>query len=243
MTMQSRCPHCQSVFRVPDGAVGKKTKCSKCQRPFTVAAMVGLPTPAGEQWTARAPDGQDYGPVAKAELDGWVTEGRVTNEWQLLKEGSGQWQWAYDVYESLLPSAVTIQTDAPSTTSTSPATTKHIPTLRVRKYPAMRFVSYFFYGLAVLTALSLVLSLIGIAMMVGGGMMAGAQTMGTEFSEAGGAMAGTSAMFGIFMFVMSVLYHGTFIALFVYAAESVRIVLDIQQNTQETAHYTRYGFA
>ena len=243
MSIQTRCPHCNSQFRVPDGAVGKATKCSKCQNPFTVAASLAPSTAATtpvERWTAKAPDGQEYGPVGKAELDGWVSQGRVTKEWQLLKDGAAQWQWAHEVYEELLPAAVSIQTQPPSfgATSTVP-TNKHAVTFRPRQYPAMRFVSYFFYGLAVLTAVSLLLSLIGIAMMAGSGLVGAAAAPG----EFGGALAGSSAMFGVVAFVMSILYHGMFIALFVYAAESVRIVLDIQQNTQETAHYTKYGLA
>jgi TM2 domain-containing membrane protein YozV len=46
-------------------------------------------------------DGSQYGPVPKAELDSWVSEGRLNSESQLLKEGAAQWQWATDLYPQL----------------------------------------------------------------------------------------------------------------------------------------------
>ena len=237
MSIQTRCPHCQATFRVPTNAVGKNTKCTKCQRPFTVAAMI---TPvATEKWQARSPDGSEYGPADKSEIDQWVAEGRVTHEWQLLRSGDSAWCWAYDVYPQLLPAAESIAVVQTEAAGTVGSTKSSRPAFRARQYPAMRFVSYFFYGLAALTALSMVLSLIGIAMVTGGGLMSGAAVS----DDVGAAMMGSSAIAGIFMFVFTVLYHGMFIALFVYAAESVRIVLDIQLNTQETAHYAKYGLA
>ena len=244
MTIQTRCPHCKSTFRVPDNAVGKNTKCTNCKQPFTVAAMIAPAT--SEKWHAKSSDGSEYGPADKSEIDQWVTEGRITHEWQLLRSGDASWAWAYDFYPELLPAAesiVSIQTDAtsavPSVSGNAGSAKGNRPTFRARQYPAMRFVSYFFYGLAVLTALSLLLSLVGIAMLTGGSMITGAAAP----SEMAAAMMGSSIIGGILMFVFTLLYHGMFIAMFVYAAESVRVVLDIQQNTQETAHYTKYGFA
>jgi hypothetical protein len=46
-------------------------------------------------------DGQTFGPVPKKELDEWLSEGRITAECQLLKDGADQWQWASDVYPQL----------------------------------------------------------------------------------------------------------------------------------------------
>lgn len=40
---------------------------------------------------------------------------------------------------------------------------------------------------------------------------------------------------------MTVLFYGAIIVSFIAAAESIRVLLDIQRNTQETAHYTRHS--
>ena len=76
---------------------GKATKCPKCQ------ARIEVPKTAEEagNWFLKTEDGGDYGPVPKAELDGWFRDGRVTADCQLLRQGADQWQWASDVYPSL----------------------------------------------------------------------------------------------------------------------------------------------
>ncbi len=258
MPIETRCPHCQAAFRVPATAVGKKTKCPKCQQPFTVAAKVtaagsgGVSSSLknGGQWYAKAPDDQQYGPISRAELDTWVAEGRVGADWQLLREGDKSWQWASEVYPDLqqtqqeeTPAAVSIDTGSssvsrPTSTPSINAGTsgKYRPTFRARQYPAMRFVSIFFYCLAGLAALSLVLTLILVAMTAGGGMLA---AVGSD--DLGAASGGMAMFSAVIMGVVSLIYHGMLIAVFVYLAESVRIVIDIQMNTQETAHYTKHA--
>jgi len=37
--MKSKCPHCNTVFRVSDGNVGKRAKCSKCGEPFSLSPL------------------------------------------------------------------------------------------------------------------------------------------------------------------------------------------------------------
>ncbi|HUE71203.1 MAG TPA: hypothetical protein VMP01_09990 [Pirellulaceae bacterium] len=72
-----------------------------------------------EQWFLQTPDGSQYGPVVRDELDQWFTEGRVSVECQLLKEGSTQWQWAADLYPELakLPGSFSNSSAAPLTSS------------------------------------------------------------------------------------------------------------------------------
>src|SRR5262245_47400178 len=110
MPIQITCPGCQAKLRAPDTAVGKKTKCPKCQTIVSVpaagseaAAVAKSPansaaatSPAGktDQWFLQTPDGSQYGPVPRNELDQWYAEGRISSECQLLKEGQPQWQWA-----------------------------------------------------------------------------------------------------------------------------------------------------
>jgi predicted Zn finger-like uncharacterized protein len=120
MPLTVQCSGCSRQFRVPDETAGKKVKCPKCQTVFIVPtpaaadhgawqpaetdapvdAAVAAPATAG-QWHLKLPDGQTFGPISRQELDNWVTEGRVTNESQLLQDGNPQWQWADEVYPSL----------------------------------------------------------------------------------------------------------------------------------------------
>jgi len=45
--------------------------------------------------------GNEYGPVAKQELDQWVLEGRVTAASQVMSSEVGQWVYAGAVYQAL----------------------------------------------------------------------------------------------------------------------------------------------
>lgn len=114
--METTCPNCAKLLRVPDEAAGKRVRCPACQ---TVIALGGSnaekplasPTPLraapAAQWTLKTEDGQQYGPISKTELDSWVADGRVGEECQLLQSGGAQWQWASDVYPQLASAAAT----------------------------------------------------------------------------------------------------------------------------------------
>lgn len=119
--MESQCPQCHSRLRIPDDAAAKKIRCPSCQAIIALSESgpeVAIPgpgsapeapqprpsaiPPAGEtKWTVKLEDGQTYGPISKADLDRWVAEGRLGPECQLLKSGSGQWEWAGDVFPQL----------------------------------------------------------------------------------------------------------------------------------------------
>ena len=80
-----------------------------CNTIYTVAnapataADVPVAEAGAEQWRMRAPEGQTYGPVSKKDLDGWISEGRVTADCELHCEGTGLWQGAAEVYPVLRP--------------------------------------------------------------------------------------------------------------------------------------------
>ena len=95
---------------MPDKVAGKRVRCPKCQEIIQVPALSPTePAPSGEAvspaapelWHLQTEDGETYGPVAKSEIDDWVSEGRVTADCQLLREGDDQWQWATEVYPQL----------------------------------------------------------------------------------------------------------------------------------------------
>jgi hypothetical protein len=114
MPIQVLCTGCQARLKAPDTAAGKKTRCPKCQTVVSVPAAAGELVAAGksaaaltvakkkpDQWFLQTPDGSQYGPVVRDELDQWFSEGRVSTDCQLLKEGSTQWQWAAEIYPTL----------------------------------------------------------------------------------------------------------------------------------------------
>ena len=92
---QARCPQCQTVYIVPDAAAQTSS-----DRAAEQAAPAGR-APLADRWQLRTGDGLTYGPVPKAELDRWLSEGRVTPQSQVLQEGAGQWQWSGQVYPQL----------------------------------------------------------------------------------------------------------------------------------------------
>ena len=54
-----------------------------------------------DRWHMQGPDGGQYGPVTRADLDQWVRDGRVNAQCQLLQEGWTTWQPAAQVYPQL----------------------------------------------------------------------------------------------------------------------------------------------
>ncbi len=104
MPIEVHCTSCQRTFRVPDKVAGKKIKCPKCANILPVpgqAATSAIASSASNAWHVKTADGQEFGPVSKAELDGWVAEGRLDADSQVLQAGAPQWQWASDVYPQL----------------------------------------------------------------------------------------------------------------------------------------------
>jgi len=116
--VEVKCKNCNKRFRVPDKYAGKRVKCPGCKgvidvprvapsgakpsssaKPSSPAKPAGKTTPAEEnQWYLQSEDGEQYGPVSRQELDGWVAEGRIDASCQLLRDGWEQWKWAEDVF-------------------------------------------------------------------------------------------------------------------------------------------------
>jgi hypothetical protein len=47
-------------------------------------------------------DDQEFGPVPRAELDSWYAEGLITAKCQVLRDGGTEWQFAHELYPSLI---------------------------------------------------------------------------------------------------------------------------------------------
>lgn len=113
MPIETNCTGCGQLLRVADQDAGKQARCPKCQTVFTVPspAPSGLPavgeagqTPwssAEVMWHLRIEDGRSYGPIPKSELDSWMSEGRLTANCEVRRDGDSQWQSATTLYPSL----------------------------------------------------------------------------------------------------------------------------------------------
>ena len=110
MPIETICQTCSNRLRVADEHAGKLARCPKCQSVYTVPQAPGSAGPLSsfqsasapiDQWRLKTPDGMIYGPVTRADMDRWQTEGRVTPDSQLLQEGTEKWQHASQVYPQL----------------------------------------------------------------------------------------------------------------------------------------------
>jgi len=112
---QVRCPQCKSIFALPKAgrstkAGGEKKVPNPAEKVVVPAPQPKAPTPpapaaTATTWTVQTPDGNQYGPVTRDELDDWFREGRLDGQCQLLKAGADQWQWADTVFPQLAESS------------------------------------------------------------------------------------------------------------------------------------------
>jgi hypothetical protein len=113
------------------------------------------------------------------------------------------------------------------------------PPFRPRQYPAMRIIIVICYVLTVLVAISFVISEIVVFTGGAAAILGGRPT--SPFARSSGNVGMTFATIFVFLItqVTLVAYHGLAALLFVAWAESIRVWLDIQNNTHEAAHYSR----
>lgn len=109
MPIELTCAKCKRILRVPDGSVGKKVRCPQCEEVILVPSSTAAPPtkPQVAMWHVKTTDGGKYGPIPKHELDQWFTEGRLTADSQVLRDGADQWQWASEIYPQLKSPAPT----------------------------------------------------------------------------------------------------------------------------------------
>ncbi|MCS7305769.1 MAG: protein kinase [Thermoguttaceae bacterium] len=104
------------VASQPSGAESSRVSRPALQEP----AGSGGPAPSPPEellspiWYLRTPDGQQYGPVSKQQLDQWAAEGRVGNDCWLWRAGWPDWQGAGQVYGGLGQPLAPASLSAPS---------------------------------------------------------------------------------------------------------------------------------
>jgi len=110
MPIESKCPGCGRTLQVADEHLGKQARCPMCNEIYQVSGDgAASSNPEAAAWRMRTPEGQTYGPISKAELDAWVSEGRVTAECLLASETNPDWIHADTVYSVLqIPAAPSV---------------------------------------------------------------------------------------------------------------------------------------
>jgi len=109
MPIETICPGCSRKLRVGDEFAGKQARCPVCNEIYVVSgdrAATGRGLPDQNTWRLKTPEGQIYGPVAKDELDQWVSDGRVTADCFIAPDES-RWERADDFYPVLKEVATT----------------------------------------------------------------------------------------------------------------------------------------
>jgi hypothetical protein len=70
---------------------GRRLKCKSCGNTFEALE---------EHWMLKMRGGQVFGPMSRGEIDQMATDGLVTMDCQVLKEGSGRWEWAGHIFKN-----------------------------------------------------------------------------------------------------------------------------------------------
>ena len=122
MAIETICKKCARKLSVADQYAGKRARCPQCGNVYEVPQKTGgdvdvfagvdQSNPAAKaanvgslQWSMKTPDGSEYGPVSKEELDQWLREGRISADCFLKSSATGKWQPAADVYQMLRSSS------------------------------------------------------------------------------------------------------------------------------------------
>jgi hypothetical protein len=229
MPVEVSCTACQGRFRVPDTAAGKRIKCPKCKSPIDVPAAEPV---EAEAWTLKTEEGQEYGPVSRAELDQWFEEGRITADSQVLLTGAPQWQWATDLYPALSqptastiaassgsdsavfdPGGSTVRQGGSSVARRGSSVSRHSSvgtrtSARGKGSPAVQYLAIATYIIGSIQALFGILFMVfgaGLAALFTG---AAASSGDAEAAQAAGAIGGIMTAFfvgiGIFIIVLSI---------------------------------------
>jgi hypothetical protein len=108
------CSGCGQKLQVGAEHAGKMARCPACGHITPVPAGNGQPSPAAAaatpesvatNWYLRTPEGQEYGPASRDDVDRWVAEGRVTADCQLRCGETAPWESADWVFPALKPPA------------------------------------------------------------------------------------------------------------------------------------------
>jgi TM2 domain-containing membrane protein YozV len=93
------CPECRQQLRIAGANVGKQVRCPHCHELLRVPDV--SPTEHEPLWQLRTETGRIYGPVSRAELARWASEGRVHKYCQVSPASALHWMWATELFPEL----------------------------------------------------------------------------------------------------------------------------------------------
>lgn len=227
------CPKCKTTMAYVPELAGKPVACPACGQKFrspTINAAARAPTPPAPPAAAPAPAPAPAAPVA-APVSAKAPE--------LSAPPSFQFSVATKP-AAPAPRAPTPPAAEPSflrDTGSSPSlstSSSGSAAFRPREYPALRIIIIVLYCLAGLVVLQFLLLLLFLLV----GAFGGAYVALGSGQSSSASLAGLIGM--LISFVILLVSHGMLVILFTGSAESIRLWIDIQRNTQETAHFTRY---
>lgn len=138
------CPKCQAKILIPTES--SDASAEHVAAPVAVAAGPASPAPSpapppppapttsagGEaRWFVRPPSGGQYGPALETVLRQWITEGRITPDTLIWREGDPEWQKASQAF-SQLGAGFAAPVSAPTPT---PAAVKPAPVAPMKPAP------------------------------------------------------------------------------------------------------------
>lgn len=110
MPLEFSCASCNRQLRVGQEHAGKTIRCPACGQ-ISTAPIPGSPNipsavdiagkDSSPQWFMRSPDGREFGPISRAELDRWVRERRVFVGCLVRDENANLWTPAETLYPQL----------------------------------------------------------------------------------------------------------------------------------------------
>lgn len=256
---RAKCPGCQRVVEIPAGAAGSEAAPADsaaaaasgragpaeakpaARRPAVAKRAepaVAPPKPAAPgapQWYVHTEEGDEYGPVSRAELETWIEEGRVDATCQVFCDGWPDWKWAAEEFPQLAAPAAAAAVDTAPVFTPSEPVGPAVPQVGIearpagglsrtatRKYRALMIVSIIY------TVLAWVVAILGVLGAVVWAIIA----------LVGGALAGSvgGGLFSAILLSGLVLLYSFLLAITLKAfAELIKLAMDIQENTQLTA--------
>jgi phage FluMu protein Com len=263
MAIAFPCSHCSHSLRVPDDVAGKRIKCPKCQQILRIPGPSEEQTGTEPLLQLKTPDGHVYGPVPREEMDRWMHEGRITDRCELLDEQGNHRQWASECYPQLSsvnpppptssdagsPTApVTVYPVASSfmpPTSPLPKTSWHtddtqlrqvhsdseavVPRFRPRSYPALNLTSRFYRALGwVLVFVGGIAAFFFSVIYVGGMILS---------TDEGQSELLVPLALGFAALVGGAIYLAAMVITLWAAAEAIKCLLDIQDNSHRCSFY------
>ncbi len=246
MSIKVSCKACGKTFQVADTQAGKRGRCSQCQAVLQIPLKKApITPPAGPasvrpvvRWHVQTKEGEKFGPISREELQGWVEDGRVTAQCQILQEGATQWQWASELFpvlgkqQSTAPDVGDFPAQAPAASGfaiDAGSTEGGQVAFRPRQYPAMQAIRgwYNFFGWA-----GIVVGGIGLLQFLY--MTAQALKHAKHMPTEAVATLLIAALVTAAIWVFGTLFWAVSCWLI---AEAIKVALDIQSNTQKTSHY------